>query len=377
MKYLYLSFVFCISATSIFSQHFSFDQIISKNAIIRCEDVQYNAYNIIKGLYERKQIDSLYLFIDYWEEKCGPLEVSFRTKQLLNIEQGRFSPERINSEWIEFLIAYKAILDHGLPKPQSVEDLNISQQLDYLNTFLYNYARSIPSPKYSLDAQLVLAFYSAKHPTFDKISQASPEESRLSEFYHHEWKRTEQTAVWDILFNAGYYRPFWKLERFGGHPVLGMGYGYGVKRHTAILQLDFYAGPSRDDYTIVYNGSKITQRKWTGMYVGLEYYYQIIKKDIFSFAISPGIGYDGITVVPSENQYGEESKALRSINGSVGFQGRYRYDDQHSLGVVIRINRADFNNTGGTELHGGYVTFKIFWSFMDDVRTSTRRRLLK
>ncbi len=377
MKYLYLSIAFCISTISSFSQHFSFDQIISKNAVIRCEDVQFNSYNVIKGLYERKQIDSLYLFIEYWEDKCGVHELSFRFKQLLNIEQGRFNEERINAEWIEFLILYKESIKYGLPPPQTPEDEYINQQLEYLNAFLFNYARAIPVKTSSLDAKLLLAFYSSSNPTFTKIASASPDESRLSDFYHHEKRQTDRAAVWEILFNTGYYKPYAGLERFGGHPVFGMGYAYNVMRHTAVLQLDFYAGPSRDEYTVIYNGAKVTQRKWTNMYVGLEYYYAFIRKDKFSFSVSPGIGYDRITVIPSENEYGDDSKALRSLNASIGFQGKYRYDEEHSIGLQLRINRADFDNPGGTSLKGVYTTIKVSWSFMDDVRTSNRRRLLK
>jgi hypothetical protein len=374
MKYLYLSIAFCISVSS-FSQQYSFDQIISKNAIIRCEDVQFNAYNIIKGLHERNQIDSLYGFIDYWENRCGVFEMSFRLRQLLDIEQGRFNSDKINAEWIEFLISFKTLSLDGLPLAQTVEDAYIYQQVEYLNTFLYNYARTIPVPAHSLDAKLLLDFYSRKYPTFTKIADASPDESRLSEFYHHERRRTERTETSEIVFNIGYYRPFGKLERFGGHPVFGIGYGYNVLRHAGVLQLDFHAGPSRDPYTVVHNGMEVTQRKWTGMYVGLEYYYAIIKKEKFSFAISPGIGYDRITVIPAEDE-NDEARALRSLNGSLGFQGKYRYDEGHSVGLQVRINRADFTNPGGTTLNGGYVTFKVFWSFMDDIK-NTRRRLLK
>jgi hypothetical protein len=326
--------------------------------------------------FQRKQVDSLYSFIDYWENRCGVAEISFRLRQLLDIEQGRFNSNKINAESIEFLISLKTLSHNGLPSPQTVQDLNINQQLEYLNTFLYNYARTISAPSPSLDAKLLLDFYSRKYPTFTKIADASPDESRLSEFYHHEKRLAERTETWEIIFNTGYYRPFGKLERFGGHPVFGIGYGYNVMRHTGVLQLDFQAGPSRDSYTVVHNGAQITQRKWTGMYVGLEYYYALIKKEKFSFAISPGIGYDRITVIPGEDE-DDEAKALRSLNGSIGFQGKYRYNEQYSLGLQLRINRADFNNPGGTTLNGGYITFKVSWSFMDDMKTSNRRSLLK
>lgn len=377
MKYIYLLLLAFCMAMSSSAQTYSFDHIILKNTVIRCEDIQFNAYSVIKELHTRKQYDSLYRFIDYWENKCGVLEQSFRLRQLLDIDQGRFNPDKIGAEWIEFLIEYRETSNRGLPPPQTQEDININQQLESLNSFLHNYARSIPVPAGSLDAMLLLDFYSRKYPTFTKIDDASPEESRLSEFYHHEQRRLETIATWEIALNLGYYKPFGKIERFGGHPVFGLGYIYNVKRHSFALQLDIHAGPSRDEYTVVYNGAQITHRTWTNIYAGLEYHYSFIKKEQFSLSISPGVGYDGISAIPSDNDYGEESKTLRSLNASLGLQGKYRYDEEHAVGLQLRINRADYVNTGGTRLNGGYVTLKVSWSFMDDVRTSNRRNLLR
>jgi hypothetical protein len=373
MKYLYLSLVLCTSISGI-AQNYSFEQIISKNTVIRCEDVQLNAYSIIKGLHERNEIDSLYRFIDYWETKCNVTEMSFRLTQLLDIDQGRFNPDKINGEWIDFLLAYKTTSLMGPAQGTTPEELKINQQLDHLNTFLHEFARNIATPV-STDAQLLLAFYASKYPTFTKIAEASPEESRLSEFYHHERRQTERAAVMDIFFNIGYYHPFGKMERFGGHPIFGVGYGYSSRRHSGVFQFDIHAGPSRDEYTIVYNGAKISHRQWTGMYMGIEYYYHVIKREQFSFAFSPGIGYDRISALTSEDD--DTSVALRSLNLSFGLQGKYRYNDDHYVGIQVRLNRADFNNPGGTTLNGGYVTIKAFWSFTDDLQTSMRRKSLK
>jgi hypothetical protein len=375
MKYVYLSLAFCISTVSLAQN--PFDQIVAKNSVIRCEDVQFNAYKIITGLYERKQTDSLYQFIDYWEGKCGHLEMSFRLRALLDIESGRFNDQKISADWIEYLISYKALVSQGEMHATTWEEKEIYTQLNYLNTFLYNYARSIIIQNYSLDAKLLLDFYASRRPTFESIASTSPDESRLSEFYHHEKKRTERTETMDILFNLGYYHPFGKLERFGGHPVFGIGYVYNIYRHAVTLQLDFRAGPSKRDYTVIYLDSAITQRKWTGMYVGLEYSYDLIKKEKFSFAVSPGLGYDGITVLNSENEYGEDSKALGSVNASIGVVGRYRYRDDQSLGLQLRLNWADYHNPGGTPLKGGYITLKAFWTIADGTRTSYRRYLMK
>ena len=266
---------------------------------------------------------------------------------------------------------------HKEKSTRTAEDREINTQLDYLNTFLYNYARSIIVPTYSLDAKLLLDFYSSKRPSFESIASASSEESRLSEFYHLEKKRTELTQTTDILFSLGYYHPFGKLNRFGGHPIFGMGYVHNIQRHSVILQLEFRAGPSKRDYTVIYLDSAVTQRQWTGIYAGLEYSYDLIKKEKFSLAVSPGVGYDAITVLTSDNEYGEDSKSLGSLNASIGLIGRYRYNDEQSCGLQLRVNRADYRNPGGTRLNGGYVTLKAFWTIADGMSTSYRRQLMK
>ena len=372
---LYHILCFCTILTTTSAQ--TFDDIIESNRYIDCRDVTFNATSIIAQLYSRHQIDSIYQFLDYWEGKCGSIESIFRLRNILDIQTGQFQPDSISPLWIERLIAYKKNLEYRnyyFYSPLGMPPDLISRQVKF-DSLTQDIAIGTSSP--NIDGSLILDFYAAENPTFQKIRSA-PEESRLKALYRNSYEQAVRIPQFHIAVMTGLALNYGNISIFGTRPSFGMVMGAKQLRHNYDVVLDFRAGPSKENYSFVYQDSLITGNTWTGVYVGFEYTFDFVHKPKLDIGVSPAIGYDRITALTTENEYGEDSKGLSSFNKNIGLVVKYKFGKSGGyLGMHLRYNWVNYKNPGGTLLDGEYVSVRLtigsiaeFWrdSRLNDLR---------
>lgn len=339
----------------------SFDDIVASNKYIDCADVTFNAVPIIKRLYAASEIDSIYSFLDYWEQKCGLMESAFRLRNILNIRTGHFVADSISEAWIELMMIYRAGLEPYL-YPHYPSFMNgINDDLNAMKADFDKLTRLIASETITvgMEESLVLNFYSADAPTFEEIKSA-PSHSRLKQLHERIYNKTFRIPEFHISFVTGVSRHFGNISIFGVRPNFGMVMGAKHLRHNYDLLLDFRAGPSKEVYSFVYEGTTLSHRKWTGMYVGFEYTFDLVQRGRTEFGISPGIGYDRITTMTADNDYGEDPSFISSFNSNAGLVFKYRLGKNDGrLGVHLRYNLADYKNLGGTKLDGQYINLRV------------------
>lgn len=103
------------------------------------------------------------------------------------------------------------------------------------------------------------------------------------------------------------------------------------------------------------------------MYLGLEYTYDIIQTDKVTIGVSPGIGYDRITTLTIDNDYGEEAGFVSGFNKNAGLVLTYRFGDQGPYaGLHVRYNWVSYDNPGGTFLDGGYLNIRLVIGSISD-----------
>lgn len=369
-----LSFALAMIPWSGFSQ--GFDEFIFQNRYITCMDVTYNAANIISTLSNRQHYDSLYSFISYWEGKCGKIEPVYRLRLVLDIKTGRFNADKVTQEMLGYLMEYRnsagdrfnAYLYRDL-------QLDYKQSLLNINLEIQRLAQSVRFG-FSIDESLILQFYSSEAPDFNGIKNAPAGESNLRRVYDEYKMETNRMAEGHMALIVGHYKPYGKLGVFGSHPSIGMVYGYRKLQHTIDLVLDFRIGPSKENYTVYYQGQFITDNTWTGVFAGVEYTYDFIRHKKLRVGLSSGIAYEGITALTTDNDYGEDSKILPSLNINGGLVVKQSLKRNGYLGLHLRYNHVDHKNVGGTELNGNYLNVRlILGSFFNYVRDSRLRML--
>jgi len=333
----------------------NFDDIISSNRYIDCDDVTFNASTLIRGFYDENQIAEIYDFLNYWESKCGQIDVINRFRTILDINGNRFNSRLISEQTITDLLLYRSSLNPVNDTLNAVNDFNRS--LKSLENLVQRLARN--SNSRTADERLILDFYADESPSFQAIKNA-PETSRLKEM--HATTYDKASKMWQLhwAFALGIYNPYGNISIFGTRPSFGAVFGGKRLRHNIDFIFDIRAGPSKEDYSFVYQGDLITDDTWTGIYIGGEYTYDFINSSKFDVGISPGIGYESITALGSDEDTDEDGKYLESFNYNVGLVLKYKYGKRGGyVGLHVRYNWADYDNFGGTLLDGEYLNVRL------------------
>jgi hypothetical protein len=377
MRYPALLMLILLSAIA-YGQNRTFDEILMKNRYVDCRDIRLSAIAVIQPLYERNQIDSIYQFIEYWKGKCGPTEQQFRLSRILDIRTGKFNPDHINSESFDYLLQYKAMAQ-DLPDDWSTFDMNARDVYTAwmkLDHYIKKIARETLLPL-NTDARLLLEFYSADVPSFEQIKNTPQEQSRFSSFYHMEAEDTRKMDEGHSELYAGFVQPIGKMSVFGVRPAMGLVFGGKKLRHTYDLVGELRFGPSSNDYLIQYNDTLLRVHEYTGLYVAGEYGYDIFTRNKITISASAGVGYEQITALTTDNDYGEESKIMRSWNLNTGFVLKYSLLNGSYVGVHTRYNFVNYSNRGGTDISGDYLSFRLVYGWATTYGKKRRTRLLE
>ncbi|WP_420316594.1 hypothetical protein [Ekhidna sp.] len=351
-----------------------FDKKILSNPFITCQDVLYNAPDLILGYYKSDEPDSILLFIKYWKRKCmNPKEADW-LKTITHIRSGRYDSDQITMSQINELVSYRRINEVSYYYSCLVEtrqqEINYDLEINYaIDSIVRLIAHETTSE--NIDEQLILNFYASKTPSFKEISNA-PTSSKLKKLYEEAISRTLDEPQTHIGFITGAVQHYENISFFGSRPTMGFVIGGKTMRHNYDFIMDFRIGASKEPYSFIYNDSLITDDKWTGMYVGFEYTFDFLQSKRLDIGISPGIGYDRITALTADNDYGEDSKFLNSFNQNVGMVLKYKFLSENFIGIHFRYNWTDYKNPGGSALDGEYFNIRITFSMLSNFWRSQR-----
>ena len=336
-----------------------FDEMMIKNRYVNCQDVTFNAGDMIHKLYSRNQLDSLYSFLDYWQSKCSENEQIHRLRLLLDIKTANFDPESASSQMFDYMLAYKPQEYYGrFHFYNNYNNNDYYLALKRINTEISIIGKSIEQV-YSTDEALLKEFYTSESASFDQLKKTPATESKLRKIYDQRLKETLVMPEFHWAFFVGYYQPYGKLDVFGAHPSLGFMGGIKKFRHNLDFVMDVRFGRSKNEYEFIYKGELLKDDKWTSVYVGLEYTYDFIQSKKFRVGISPGFGYNGITAVPAGDDDDEDSKILPSYDANAGLAFKYLFGQSGYIGLQTRYHWVDHRNTGGTELNGNYLSVRL------------------
>jgi hypothetical protein len=365
MKYL-LGLLICVT-TTLSAQH-NFDPLIKPR--ITCEDVQYNAVQLLPGYYYQDKHDSIGFFLEYWEEKCGVSESSFRVKTLLRIQNGTFQDDYLSPGDYNLLtsfrdfIEWKLLMDSTQSNPLQFYLSNFQDAglVFRYNSFTAGLAEQIYKEHGSdltCDELAIVALYRERPEEFRSIS-AGCMNGILYQYVMKEAETIRNAPYGNMALLSGVWIPQGNASILGVHPSLGMVFGLQKNRWLFDLTFLFRFIKSENTYQVMFEDQVYDTDHFFGGYVGLDINYQITTFSNHRVYALSGIAYDGFDALNDEDD-DEFTKSIGSLNVNLGMGIKWMINDHLYIGTEWRYNFVDYNNRGGTDLSGNTQSIRLLF----------------
>ncbi len=363
MKYLAILLLFV--STGLIAQH-DFDALIKPR--ITCEDVQYNAYQLLPQYYYQEKYDSISFFLEYWENKCGPGEANFRAKTLLTIQRGTFRDQVLTPQDYRLLTNYKEFIewkhkvDSTYDNPlefyhSTFEDAGVAFRFD---SFTASWAEKIYQEfngEMTCDESAILSLYREMPDEFTRIVQSCPN-SALHHYMQEEAEAERNALYGNMALINGIWIPNGDASVLGVHPTLGILFGLQKRRWLFDLTLMFRYVKARNTYQVMFDDQLYNTDHFFGGYVGLDVNYQFANIGKHRVYALSGIAYDGFDSLNDEDD-DDFTKSINSLNLNLGVGFKWMVSDNLYIGTEWRYNFVDYDNPGGTDLTGNTQSIRI------------------
>jgi opacity protein-like surface antigen len=371
MKYL-LGLLICVS-TTLTAQH-NFDPLIKHR--VTCDDVQYNAFQLIPKYYNQNKYDSIEFFLEYWENKCGPSEYSFRVKTLLRIQNGTFHDEYVGPREYNMLtyfrdyIEWKLLMDSTQSNPLAFYHANYQDAglIFRFNSVTAEMAKRIYE-KYEMDLSCdelaILALYRENPDEFKSIANSCPN-GILYQYVAKEEEAIRKALYGNIALISGLWIPQGNLSTLGAHPSLGFLFGLQKNRWLFDITLLFRFIKSKNTYQVMFEDQLYDTDHFFGGYVGLDVNYQLSTFSSHRVYALSGIAYDGFDALEDKDD-DDFTKSIGSLNLNLGLGIKWMINDHLYIGTEWRYNFVDYNNRGGTDLSGNTQSIRLVFGSLSKI----------
>jgi hypothetical protein len=378
---------------------------LMKHRMYPCHEVEYNAILLAQNMYRHGNYDSLDALCAFWSSHCEPNERIFSLTILNSIRANRFR-EFVNSNQylisrntssisvsdqystsiLNMLVAYRSAAAGGFddeayrnwqeynhPLPKDVTDYYNHYEQYY--AFLKEMARSLMGKRtYAPIEDYLLRFYAAPDSVrYAELDSAIYNRTVLQERYAAYTRYRNSITGVGVGLRGGVWLPQSKLALLGNHPYLGYQIGGKTNKFAWDIAMDIRFGKSPNQYEVMKNDTIRYTNHFSGINVGIEFSHQLARFGRQQIDFQWAVGYEGFQTLPTGSNTSTGQQALVKYIGSAYFSPgfvwrvytgqRFRADLQRYtyLAIAARYHIVDFNNTGGTDLHGNFSTVGIIW----------------
>lgn len=326
--------------------------------VVKCEDVQYNAIELIPGMHGKHQHDSLAKLMQYWESKCNGLsEQHFTFKLLYAIGQRNFT-EAIyeDRDMIEYMETYKSNLTYA----RKGVFTNNDHYLRYYNYLQGMAVSMLSTPGLSRVEVFLVNYYANPTLTDNKvlINNEFAGSALQRQYNDGESKKRDMGGIY-IAAIAGAWVPTGKLSFIGVHPYVGYELGGRGKRLQVGLAMYFSFINSPNTYYVMKDSILYPTRYFLGGYIGVNSSYDIVQTKKSMFCLLAGVGYDGFDVLSIGKGVNNETESVGALNINAGLGYRFRVGKTSYLGLEVKYNNVNYVNRGGTDLSGDAFTIGL------------------
>ena len=363
----------------------SIEQIMTKR-LLDCDEIGFNAVNLIPKLYRENKIDTLEAVIGYWRRNCGMPEplVSFSIlyaiknhnfKEELRYNKGEFTIDSSlipdNDFYATNIISYLQWYYSGFdirrhPKIYTsgfYKDYLVANYSNYYD-FLVSMALSLCSRKDLTPAENFLVHYFA-HPDPSILSQLAtqPYDSTvLQAAYFKSRAKGNKISGFQIALTGGIWVPQGNLSLIGNHPYLG--FTIGGRTNKLMYDINFSARflNSPNPYHVLNNDTLVTSSYYDGIYFGMDWGYQVFRKKKHEIDILFGLAVDVF-----DANYGNPNLNSLNLNAGLGYKIYLKHIEKKNMerfpyiAFQAKHNFINYNNSGGTDVTGNAFTFGVLY----------------
>jgi len=384
MKNVLLFIAFLISISAIAQTNID-KELLAQTP--NCENVAFNSSRLVDRYFERKNYDSINVVSNRWEEFCGTTEPVFRMKVLQQIQSKSFSEEWINKDYLmNFIFLYLDRLDYSKePNAKLIYErykisfgyISFNSPFDDLTVI---WANSLLENEDLLPVERAFCLlYSNQTDAFWQIlKDQKVTGTKLQEVYEEQVRKTKRMVEGNLGLMSGVMLPFGNLSEYIGiKPAFGFQLGFKSNRIQYDLTFLIRAGKAVKDYQVIYlNEPKMTDQ-CVGGYMGLDFAYELSRNKRHEFDFLSGFGYDGFSAIEGDTKNGIEGKSINSFNLNLGFGYRIYTKKMNFYGIQTKYNFANYNNSGGTDLGGNYISLILTANMFGNIQKNQMKERLK
>ncbi|MCK5125420.1 MAG: hypothetical protein KAR42_04125 [candidate division Zixibacteria bacterium] len=345
----------------------SMKELLSNERYYQCVDFTFNATLLIPQLYASGQIDSIYLILDFIEEKCYKAFRWTNTRMLLKMEEGKFTEDLYDSTILYDMIGYRRYYEVVQERAGflrlSYSTLESEASITY-GEFIYDLAARMYEryPSGSLE-HLWAGFFKGDFNYFYREIKLNRYSSTKLQMYYMEVKdRLIKEYHGKGGHSAGFvgtWLPQGKNELLGNKPEFGLMFGNKYKTFQVDATVLFRLFNAENEYSYVKDGTLITTDYFLGGYIGLDVGYEIFTKGKNQFELLGGIGYDGFDANSSDDD--DKAHTIGSLNLNLGFRHKLFVSKYHDwyVGIQGRYNWVKYGTGGGSDLSGNTISLQL------------------
>lgn len=352
-----------------------------------CENISFNAAELITRLYGAAKFDSIALVAREWEFSCGLSEPLFRLNVLLAIEQGTFSGEMFLDEPV------LALIDNYETRVAASKEKNYRQVYEYYKIFFgyvpinsdFDIMTSLWADALIVNDQLVpaekvwcLVYANKADSAFEMLKGNELQGSIIQETYNAEVQRAKRMVDGNLGFIAGIALPSGSLaDVVGVKSLWGFQLGAKYRKMQYDLTLAFRPGKPRQEYEVMHQGDLVNTNHYFGGYIGADLAYELRRSRKTEFNLLGGVAFDGFDAIEGNTKEGVKGKSINSLNLNAGLGYRLYTSEKGYLGLQVKYNLVGYNNKSGTSLDGNYISAVLSYNIFGNIQKSALLKRLR
>jgi len=348
--------------------------------LLNCTDIAYNCSLLIPGYFHDGKIDTVQMFMAYWEGKCGIDEPLMRVKILLAINEGRFQESLYDDRIIDLLLYHQFNMKAAADTVRQTRKLYSFYPLDDgFDLFTVSLAQSLLiQKKYKTDLErLFCEFYGgAVDALFLELSSAQYDDTQLKAYYLRYLGATLSLSDVHFGLSAGYWMPSGSNDVLGNHPAIGALLGGKFNKLLLALAIELRFLKAKETYTIRHDGRLIESRHFLGGFLGVEGGRELLRTNRHEIDLIGGMGLDGFDALSTDNDRDGKSVFSLNLNLGLGYRHFLKAHGINYIGVEIRHNWLNYATGGGTDLSGNAISLRLIYGILGNAHKNDRLKAL-
>lgn len=383
MKRLFIIFMF-LAHTGL-AQNDLLEQLSRKAP--NCENISYNAAELITRLYSAAKYDSIALVAREWEFSCGISEPLFRLNVLLSIEQGNFSEEVYSDEKV------LAVIDNYETRISVAKEKNFRQVYEMYKIFFgyipvssdFDIMTSLWADALLTKNQLApvekvwcLVYANQTESAFEMLKGNELQGSKIQDTYNAEVNRAKRMVDGNLGFLAGISVPSGSLaDVVGVKSLWGFQLGARYLKMQYDLTLAFRPGKPRQEYVVMHQGDLVNSSHYFGGYIGADLAYEFWQRRKTELNLLGGVAFDGFDAIEGNTKEGVNGKSINSLNLNAGLGFRLYTTSTGYIGLQVKYNLVNYRNKSGTNLDGNYISAVLSYNIFGNLQKSALLKSLR